>query len=164
MFIKALFILSRVFFTGDGVVFCRVLPPPFKNKTNMTKNNTIKNTTKMNSYLLKRKLMGYDIKDKDFLLIDTLLYFYNKKKDKDGTVKALPKTMCKECFYDGDQTNTTHFLKPIIKRLKEKNLLDGQGGDTWVLGEEALKLYKEFYEQPDNKPYSTRKTTYKQNI
>lgn len=105
--------------------------------------------------------MGYDIKDKDFLLIDTLLYFYNKKKDKDGTVKALPKTMCKECFYVGDQTHDTRFLKPIIKRLKEKNLLDGQSGDTWVLGEEALKLYKEFYEQPDNKPYSTRKTTYK---
>ena len=115
----------------------------------------------MNSYLLKQKLIETGIKDKDFLLIDTLLFFYNKKKDKDGTVKALPKTMCKECFYDGDQTNTTHFLKPIIKRLKEKNLLDGQKGDTWVLGEEALKLYTEFYEQPDNKPNRTRRTTYK---
>ena len=114
----------------------------------------------MNSYLLKQKLIETGIKDKDFLLIDTLLFFYNKKKDKDGTVKALPKTMCKECFYDGDQTNTTHFLKPIIKRLKEKHLLDGQSGDTWVLGEEALKLYTEFYE-PEKKSIGTRKTTYK---
>jgi len=112
----------------------------------------------MNSYLLKQKLIETGIKDKDFLLIDTLLFFYNKKKDKDGTVKALPKTMCKECFYDGDQTNTTHFLKPIIKRLIDNNLLIEQKGDTWILGDEAIKLYTEFYAEPEKKQ-NTKTTT-----
>lgn len=69
---------------------------------------------------------AYNLKGLDYLLIDTLLYFYNRKKEKDGTVKALPKTMCNELFYNGDSRLRTRFLKPIIERLKENNLLTGK--------------------------------------
>lgn len=101
---------------------------------------------------------GYNLKGIDYLLIDTLLYFYNRKKEKDGTVKALPKTMCNELFYNGGKTHRAQFLEPIIKRLIDNNLLIEQKGDTWILGDEAIKLYTEFYAEPE-KNQNTKTTT-----
>lgn len=103
----------------------------------------------MNNYKLKEKLKeNYKIELPDYVLIDTLLFFYNRKKNKDGIVKALPKTICEELFYKGDAKNSSRFLKPMIKRLKDAGLLTEQERDVWTLGEEALKLYAEFYQKP----------------